>query len=82
VNTQKTILLFILLLILIAATQFGCNESGNKESTAVDSTIQQTVWMGPPANQIPYYSREDGKLIWYGHQLISNTAKYLGPKDS
>ncbi|MBP6686839.1 MAG: c-type cytochrome [Lacibacter sp.] len=38
--------------------------------------------MGPPANQIPYYSREDGKLIWYGHQLISNTSKYLGPKGS
>ncbi|QNA46861.1 c-type cytochrome [Lacibacter sediminis] len=38
--------------------------------------------MGPPANQIPYYSREDGKLIWYGHELIANTSKYLGPKGS
>lgn len=81
-NAQKTILVFIILLLLITAIQFGCNESGKKESTAVDSTMQQTVWTGPPANQIPYYSREDGKLIWYGHQLISNTAKYLGPKGS
>lgn len=81
-NAQKTILVFIILLLLITAIQIGCNESGKKESTAVDSTMQQTVWTGPPANQIPYYSREDGKLIWYGHQLISNTAKYLGPKGS
>ena len=82
VNTRRTILLFIILLLLITATQIGCNESGKEESIAFDSTIQQTVWMGPPANQIPYYSREDGKLIWYGHQLISNTSKYLGPKGS
>ncbi|MBY0477345.1 MAG: c-type cytochrome [Chitinophagaceae bacterium] len=38
--------------------------------------------MGPPASQIPYYTKENGKLIWYGHQLISNTAKYLGPRGS
>jgi thiosulfate dehydrogenase len=81
-TTQKTILVFILLLLLIMATQIGCNEQGEKESTVVDSAMQQTIWVGPPANQIPYYAREDGKLIWYGHQLISNTAKYLGPKGS
>ena len=81
-STQKTILVVISLLLLITATQFSCSESGNEESTVVDSTIQQTVWMGPPANQIPYYSREDGKLIWYGHELIANTSKYLGPKGS
>ena len=81
-NTQRSILLFIILLILITATQFSCKESGKRKESTVDSTIHQTVWMGPPANQIPYYSREDGKLIWYGHQLISNTSKYLGPKGS
>jgi len=81
-NAQRTILVVIILLLFITATQFGCNESGKKESTTIDSSIQQTVWTGPPPNQIPYYSREDGKLIWYGHQLISNTAKYLGPKGS
>jgi thiosulfate dehydrogenase len=81
-STGKTILLFISLLLLIILTQLACNEPGKKDEAAVDSTFQQTVWSGPPANQIPYYSREDGKLIWYGHQLISNTAKYLGPKGS
>ncbi len=80
-NTQKTILLFILLLVLIMATQLGCNEPGKKEM-AGDSTLQQAIWTGAPANQIPYYAREDGKLIWYGHQLISNTSKYLGPQGS
>ncbi len=81
-NTQKTILVFIILLLLITATQFSCNDAGTKGAVASDSTIQQTVWIGAPANQIPYYSREDGKLIWYGHELIANTSKYLGPKGS
>lgn len=81
-SNGKTILLFISLLLLILLTQLSCNQPGEKEPAVVDSTIQQTVWAGPPANQIPYYSREDGKLIWYGHQLIANTSKYLGPKGS
>src|SRR5258708_113856 len=38
-----------------------------------------TVWQGSNKYQIPYYS-DSGKLIWYGHELISNTSYYLGPK--
>jgi thiosulfate dehydrogenase len=82
VNKQKTIFLILVLIAFIVATQFGCNESGKLESNVDDTTTQQTVWTGPPASQIPYYSKEDGKLIWYGHELIANTSKYLGPKGS
>lgn len=38
-----------------------------------------TVWRGWNKYQIPTYS-DSGKLIWYGHELIANTAYYLGPK--
>ncbi len=80
-NRTKTILLFILLVVLVAATQFGCSQQ-QQQSTSIDSTFAQTIWVGSGPNQIPYYARKDGKLIWYGHELIANTSTYLGPKGS
>lgn len=38
-----------------------------------------TVWRGANHSQIPYYTN-NGKLIWYGYELIANTSLYLGPK--
>ncbi|MBC7721646.1 MAG: c-type cytochrome [Pedobacter sp.] len=38
-----------------------------------------TVWRGWNKYQIKT-STDSGKLIWYGHELIANTAYYLGPK--
>lgn len=38
-----------------------------------------TVWRGWNKYQIKI-STDSGKLIWYGHELIANTAYYLGPK--
>ncbi|WP_211366046.1 c-type cytochrome [Chitinophaga japonensis] len=38
-----------------------------------------TVWRGTNASQIPAYS-DSGQLIAYGHALITNTARYLGPR--
>ena len=38
-----------------------------------------TVWRGDNKYQIPTYSVE-GRLEWYGRELIANTAYYLGPK--
>ncbi len=81
-NSRNIILLFIVLIALIAATQTGCSSQENEKNTAADSTFQQSVWVGASANQIPYYSSKDGELIWYGHELVANTAKYLGPKGS
>lgn len=38
-----------------------------------------TVWRGWNKYQIKT-GTDSGKLIWYGHELIANTAFYLGPK--
>ncbi len=37
-------------------------------------------WIAPNENEIPF--TEEGELIRYGKELITNTAKYLGPKGS
>ncbi|RXK60921.1 c-type cytochrome [Lacibacter luteus] len=81
-NSRNIILLFILLVALIAATQTGCSSQGDEKNIASDSSMQQSMWVGASVNQIPYYSRKDGELIWYGRELIANTSKYLGPKGS
>lgn len=43
-------------------------------------SVQPEPWTGPSANQIPVYSRENGKEIYYGYELIARTAYFLGPK--
>lgn len=65
----------------------GCrviqNENRLKErrfNDFIKTEVMDTVWRGAPASQIPYYSDSSGKLIYYGYQLIANTAYYLGPK--
>jgi len=68
----------------LAATIFaiGCG-SGEMEETKEIQTAEKAVekqpWTGPAANQIPVYAAENGKDIWYGHELIAKTAYYLGP---
>lgn len=80
-NNKKTILFFLIVIAFISLTEISCSES-KQQSAVTDSTIYKTIWSGPGAGQIPYYSRKDGELIWYGHELIANTSKYLGPKGS
>ncbi|QJB39535.1 c-type cytochrome [Chitinophaga oryzae] len=41
----------------------------------------ENVWSGLSSRQIPN-STERGRLIQYGHDLIANTAQYLGPQGS
>ena len=82
-NSRNIILLFfVLVALIIAATQQGCSLANEGENIATDSTKQQSMWVGASANQIPYYSSNQGELIWYGHELVANTSKYLGPKGS
>lgn len=38
-----------------------------------------TLWVGANKNQIAFNTPQ-GNIIWYGHQLIANTAYYYGPK--
>lgn len=41
---------------------------------------QLTLWKGPDAQYAP--ANDTGDLIRYGHELVANTAAYLGPKGS
>lgn len=43
----------------------------------LSTQLTDTVWIGSPASQIPYY-RDSGHLIYYGYKLIRNTSYYLG----
>lgn len=81
VAKKTTAVIALVTVAILAFTQVGCS-GDNETAAAVDSTYYKTVWTGASANQIPYYSREDGPLIWYGRELIVNTAKYLGPEGS
>jgi thiosulfate dehydrogenase len=60
----------------------GNNEQQPAEfsSDIQKDSVQSEPWTGPSANQIPVYSRENGKEIYYGYELIARTAYYLGPK--
>lgn len=78
---KKTIFLSIVVVLAFTAAQTSsCGGKEQQQAAIADSTAMHSVWVGPAASQIPYYSRKDGELIWYGHELIANTAKYLGPK--
>jgi thiosulfate dehydrogenase len=81
---QKNKIIFCYIIVLLnVTTQFcSCNHQQQQQAVITDSTILQSAWVGPSAAQIPYYTRKDGELIWYGRELIANTAAYLGPKGS
>ena len=55
------------------------NEAEKAFAAFVASEPIDTVWRGWNKYEIPTYN-DSGKLIWYGHELIANTAYYLGPK--
>lgn len=78
---NRTFLVLSAAVLFIAVSQFSCSET-DANKTTVDSSVYKTTWVGAPASEIPYYASKDGKLIWYGHELIANTSTYLGPKGS
>ncbi len=60
----------------------GCNDTIEKENVKqlpLASASDTIPWRGPASTQIPVYSAENGKDIWYGYELISKTSYYLGP---
>lgn len=73
-----------IIIALFAVFAFSCEScSGDKTAdVSADSVFSNSVWVGASFNQIPYYSREDGPLIYYGYELIAHTSKYLGPNGS
>jgi thiosulfate dehydrogenase len=67
---------------VFALSGLHCKRTDTTKSDSPNNqkSAEQQVWTGPPASQIPYHQHAEGKLIWYGHELIVNTAFYLGPK--
>ena len=76
---NRTFLVLSAAVLFVAVSQFSCSGT-DADKTTVDSSVYKSIWVGAPASEIPYYSRKDGELIWYGHELIANTSIYLGPK--
>ena len=54
-------------------------ESLKKKIALLSKGETDTVWRGAAASQIPIYSSPEGQQIYYGYQLISHTAAFLGP---
>ncbi|MDP4248581.1 MAG: c-type cytochrome [Bacteroidota bacterium] len=77
------LLLFLIAVVLSLAEgiQAYQNRNAAEKSFAVYRAAEpvDTVWRGDNKYQIPTYS-DSGKLIWYGRELIANTAYYLGPE--
>lgn len=77
------ILLFIVIIIVVAGECIAGHQKRQEEGRAIAMYIASepvdTVWRGYSKNQIPVWT-DSGKLILYGHELISNTSYYLGPK--
>lgn len=77
------LLLFIIIAIVIYSEIVSGYQKRQQEkkdfAVYLASETIDTVWRGWNKYQIPVYS-DSGKLIWYGHELIANTAYYLGPK--
>lgn len=77
------IIIGIIIIIVLINKGFTAYEDNktfeNNFSAYVASEPVDTVWRGWNKYEIPVNS-DSGKLIWYGHELIANTAYYLGPK--
>lgn len=73
---------YLFALFLLAIGGLSCNHTDTTEPDKQNEKKSATkqVWTGLPAHQIPYNQHEEGKAIWYGYELIVNTAFYLGKK--
>ncbi|WP_018630087.1 c-type cytochrome [Niabella aurantiaca] len=73
-----------LVMILVILLENGCagrerSGSGQDRNTGAAAPEEEAVWTGWNCYQIPDYT-EEGRLIRYGYDLITNTSYYLGPK--
>lgn len=59
---------------------YAVDASAGSDSASLAIADQFSFWQGPNADNAP--ANDTGDLIRYGHNLIVNTAAYLGPKGS
>ncbi|WP_212006061.1 c-type cytochrome [Chitinophaga sp. HK235] len=79
------VLLFATTGLVVAKESISAYRQKKKEDAAFSVWLsthrQEDVWRGWSSLQIPT-STDSGRLIQYGHDLIANTAHYLGPQGS
>jgi len=72
-------LLLGLIILIVILNQVLFTSAAEKEDFIIpDNTPSSNDWQAPDINTLP--DDEQGKLIHYGHELISNTSLYFGPK--
>ncbi|MGC4037845.1 MAG: c-type cytochrome [Chitinophagaceae bacterium] len=72
-------IIFFIALVLISAIAFIFYKNNSIKGHITPQTFDSSVvWRAPDTTLLS--STEEGQLILYGRQLISNTSKYLGPK--
>lgn len=81
---KKPFLIVLLLVSVVTVLMLASNDyNADKKRYAFDPSQieeEEPVWTGPDLASVA--DDENGKLIKYGHELIANTADYLGPKGS
>jgi len=67
------------IIIIVILNQVLFSSPAEKEEFAIpENIISPGDWQAPDINSLP--DDEQGKLIRYGHELITNTALFFGPK--
>jgi thiosulfate dehydrogenase len=79
-SSYRLPVLLMVIMITWFAAWLASQLLSKKEFTSGYSSSPHTIniWEAPDVNQAPY--TEEGDMIRYGHDLISNTSLYLGPK--
>ena len=72
------LLLGLIILIVILSQLLFSTTIVKDEVSIPAATTSVDDWQAPDINNLP--DDEKGKLIRYGHELISNTSLFFGPK--
>jgi thiosulfate dehydrogenase len=68
----------IIILLVVLGSLPGKGSSGTMVKSFPSAYRENESWIAPALSDIP--AGEEGDMIRYGHELIVNTAQYLGPK--
>jgi len=71
-------LLLGLIILIVVLSQLFFSTSVVKDEVSIPVATTSDDWQAPDINSLP--DDEQGKLIRYGHEVISNTSLFFGPK--
>ncbi len=72
------LLLGLIILVVILNQVLFTSATPKDDFSIPDSNISTEDWQAPDINSLP--DDEEGRLIHYGHELITNTSLFFGPK--